>query len=180
MTRVMERYKAEAIPQLMKDFGYTTPMQVPKLHKIVLNAGVGEMVTNSKAMQYVEYAMTQISGQKPKVTKSKKAIAAFKLREGLAIGCMVTLRNKRMYDFLDRLISVAIPRVRDFKGIPRKGFDGRGNFTMGLKEQIVFPEIEMEKLDKVRGLDITFVTTARTDDEARALLQSLGLPFRQN
>ena len=179
MSRILEKYKNEVIQTLKEEFKYSTPMQVPKLVKIVLNTGVGEMVNNSKAMQYVEYAMTQIAGQKPKVSKSKKAVAAFKLRAGLAIGCSVTLRKKRMYDFLDRLVTVALPRVRDFKGVPRKGFDGRGNYTMGIKEQIVFPEIEMEKLDKIRGLDVTFVTSARTDDEARALLQHLGLPFRQ-
>lgn len=177
--RIHEKYKNEVVPALIKEFNYSTPMQVPKLEKVVLNSGVGEMVNNSKAMQYVEYAMTQISGQKPKVTKSKKAIAAFKLRAGLPIGCSVTLRNKRMYEFLDRFVTVALPRVRDFKGVPRKGFDGRGNYTMGIKEQIVFPEIEMDKLDKIRGLDVTFVTTARTDEEARALLTYLGLPFRQ-
>jgi large subunit ribosomal protein L5 len=153
-------------------------MQVPKLVKVVLNTGVGETVQNPKAMQAVEYSMRQITGQKPVITKSRKAIAAFKLREGLPIGCMVTLRNKRMYDFLDRMMSVAMPRVRDFRGIPRKGFDGRGNYTLGLKESIVFPEVEIEKLDKIRGMDITFVTTAKNDDEARALLTKLGFPFR--
>jgi len=179
MSRVDEIYKNTVVPALMEEFKYSTPMQVPKLMKIVINSGVGETVTNPKAMQYVEYAMTRISGQKPMITKSKKSIAVFKLRQGLPIGCMVTLRKTRMYNFFDRLVSVALPRVRDFKGIPRKGFDGRGNYTIGIREQIVFPEIEMDKLDKVRGMDITFVTSAKTDDEARALLSHLGLPFRK-
>jgi large subunit ribosomal protein L5 len=179
MSRRRDIYNKTVVPALMDEFKYSSPMQVPKLKKIVINVGVGETVTNPKAMQYVEYALTKISGQKPVVTKSKKAIAVFKLRQGLPIGCMVTLRKTRMYNFLDRLISVALPRVRDFKGIPRKGFDGRGNYTVGIREQIVFPEIEMEKLDKVRGMDVTFVTTARTDDEARALLTHLGMPFRK-
>ena len=177
--RVAEKYKSQVVPALMEEFKYSSVMQVPRLQKIVVNTGVGEMVVNGKAMDFVVYAMTQISGQKPLVRRSRKAIAAFKLKENLPIGCMVTLRNRRMYDFLDRLISVALPRVRDFKGTPRKGFDGRGNYTMGLKEQIVFPEIVMEKLDKVRGMDITFVTSAKTDDEGRALLTHLGLPFRK-
>ncbi len=177
--RLVKKYKEEVVPALKKEFNFKSPMQVPKLTKIVINTGVGEAVQNSKAVQAVEYSMRQISGQKPVVTKSRKAIAAFKLREGLPIGCMVTLRNKKMYDFLDRFFTVALPRVRDFRGVPRKGFDGRGNYTMGIKESIVFPEIEIEKLDKIRGMDITFVTTAKTDDEARALLAHLGMPFRQ-
>ncbi len=177
--RLVKKYKEEVVPALTKEFSFKSPMQVPKLTKIVINTGVGEAVQNSKAIQAVEYSMRQISGQKPVVTKSRKAIAAFKLREGLPIGCMVTLRSKKMYDFLDRFLTVALPRVRDFRGIPRKGFDGRGNYTMGMKESIVFPEIEIEKLDKIRGMDITFVTTAKNDDEARALLTQLGMPFRQ-
>lgn len=177
--RLTKKYKEEVVPALVKEFNFKSPMQVPKLTKIVINTGVGEAVQNSKAIQSVEYCLRQISGQKPVVTKARKAIAAFKLREGLPIGCMVTLRQKRMYDFLDRFLTVALPRVRDFRGIPRKGFDGRGNYTMGLKESIVFPEIEIEKLDKIRGMDITFVTTAKNDEEARALLSQLGLPFRQ-
>lgn len=178
MNRVQEKYKKEVVPALMKQFGYSSPMQVPRLTKIVLNSGVGEMTQNGKAMEYAVYAMTQLSGQKPMVTKSKKSIANFKLRANLPIGCMATLRSERMWDFFDRLVAVALPRVRDFRGTPPKGFDGRGNYTLGLKEQIVFPEIEMDKLDKVRGLDITFVTTARTDEEGRALLTQLGMPFR--
>jgi len=174
-----ETYKEKAVPALMSEFKYSTPMQVPRLEKIVLNCGVGEVTANSKSMDYAVYALTNISGQKPKVTRSKKAIAAFKLRQGLPIGCMVTLRKDRMWNFLDRLISVALPRVRDFRGTPRKGFDGRGNYTLGLKEQIVFPEISVEKLDKIRGMDITFVTTAKNDEESMALLTHLGMPFRK-
>lgn len=180
MENLEKQYREQVVAELTKEFNYTTPMQVPKIKKIVLNTGIGEAVQNIKAVQFVEYSMTQISGQKPVVRKSKKAIAAFKLREGLPIGCMVTLRGKRMYDFLQRLIGVALPRVRDFRGVPRKGFDGRGNYTMGLRESIVFPEIDMDKLDKVRGLDITIVTSAKTDDEGRALLTHMGLPFRKD
>ncbi|MCB0351961.1 MAG: 50S ribosomal protein L5 [Bdellovibrionales bacterium] len=179
MKRVKERYEESVIPALKKQFSYSSPMQVPRLEKIVLNCGVGETTANSKAMEFATYALTQISGQKPLVTRAKKSIATFKLREGLAIGAKVTLRGKRMYDFLDRLITVALPRVRDFRGTPRKGFDGRGNYTLGIKEQIVFPEVNLDKLDKVRGMDVTFVTTARTDDEGRALLEGMGLPFRK-
>jgi large subunit ribosomal protein L5 len=179
MSRVLERYRKEVVPALMKEFKYSNPMQVPKLKKIVLNTGVGEATQNSKALEFVTYAMTQISGQKPVITRAKKAIASFKLRAGLPIGVMVTMRNERMYDFFDRLVSVALPRVKDFRGTPRKGFDGRGSYTMGIKEQIVFPEIELEKLDKIRGLNVTFVTDARTDEEGRALLAALGLPFRK-
>lgn len=178
MSRLRETYKDKVVPALMQEFKYSSKMQVPRLQKIVINCGVGDVTANAKAMDYVVYAVTQISGQKPVVTRAKKAIAAFKLREGLPIGCTVTLRRERMYDFLDRLVSVALPRVRDFRGIPRKGFDGRGNYTLGIKEQIVFPEVSVEKLDKVRGLDITFVTSARSDDEGRALLTQLGMPFR--
>lgn len=180
MNRLQERYTKEVVPALMKEFKYSSPMQVPKLSKIVLNAGVGEVVVNSKAIEYAVYSMTQVSGQKPMVTRSKKSIAAFKLRANLPIGCMVTLRKERMFDFFDRLVSVALPRVRDFRGTPAKGFDGRGNYTLGLKEQIVFPEIEMDKLDKIRGMDITFVTTAKTDAEGKALLTHLGMPFRSS
>ena len=179
MSRLREKYQKEVAPALMQKFKYKSKMQVPKIEKIVLNCGVGEMTQNSKAMDYVVYAMTNISGQKPVITRAKKAIANFKLRAGLPIGCKVTLRNARMYDFMERLISVALPRVRDFRGTPKKGFDGKGNYTLGLKEQIVFPEISVDKLDKIRGMDITFVTTAETDDEGRALLTEMGVPFRQ-
>ena len=179
MSRVYDNYKKNVVPGLMKHFSYTTPMRVPKLEKIVINCGVGEVTQNSKAMEYVVYALTQISGQKPKVSKSRKSIASFKLRAGLPIGCSVTLRRRRMYEFFDRLVAVAFPRVRDFKGVPRTGFDGRGSYTVGLKEQVVFPEVNIDKLDKVRGMDITFVTSAPNDDEARALLERLGMPFRR-
>ncbi len=179
MSRLKDHYTNEVVKKLTEEFKYRTPMQVPKLKKVVLNMGVGEAIVNSKIIQYAEYALSAITGQKPIVTKAKKAIANFKLREGLPIGCAVTLRNERMWSFVDRLVSIALPRVRDFRGVSKKGFDGRGNYTLGIREQIVFPEIEMEKLDKVRGLDITFVTTARTDDEGRALLAHLGMPFRK-
>ena len=179
MSRLAEHYKQTVVPALMKKFNYSSPMQVPKLEKIVLNTGVGDAVNNSKSIQFVEYAMTQISGQKPVVTRAKKSIASFKLREGLPIGVMVTMRKKKMHAFLDRLISVALPRVRDFRGVPRKGFDGRGNYTMGIKEQIVFPEIEIEKLDTIRGMDVTFVTSATTDEEGMELLELMGMPFRK-
>lgn len=179
MSRMQEHYNNTVVPALMKKFNYSSPMQVPKITKIVLNSGVRDAVGNSKAIQFVEYAMTTITGQKPVVTRAKKSIAAFKLREGLPIGVMVTLRKKKMNDFLDRLITVALPRVRDFRGVPRKGFDGRGNYTMGLKEQIVFPEIQIEKLDQVRGMDVTFVTTAKTDEEGLELLELMGMPFRK-
>ncbi|MCB0336786.1 MAG: 50S ribosomal protein L5 [Bdellovibrionales bacterium] len=179
MSRLADLYKNEVAPALMKQFGYTSVMQVPKLEKVVLNAGLGEAVQNSKVMEFAVYGLTQISGQKPVVTKARKSIAGFKLREGMPIGCMVTLRKERMFDFIDRLVSVALPRVADFRGIPKKGFDGRGNYTMGMKEQIVFPEIDIDKLDKIRGLDVTFVTSAKTDEEGRALLEKLGLPFRK-
>jgi len=179
MSLVQKRYKEEAIGKLKQEFDYKNVMQIPKLEKVVLNAGLGEAVQNAKIIDNAVYAMTQISGQKPVVTKAKKSIATYKLREGQAIGCKVTLRGRRMYDFLDRFFTVALPRVRDFRGVPKKGFDGRGNYTMGIKEQIVFPEINIDKLDKVRGMDITFVTTAQTDAEAKSLLENMGLPFRK-
>ena len=179
MERFGQRYKESVVPALMKEFKYKNPMEVPRLLKIVINAGVGEATQNAKAMEHVVYSMTQISGQKPVVTRAKKSIANFKVRVGLPIGCMVTLRRAQMHDFFDRFIWVAVPRMKDFRGLPRKGFDGRGNYTMGLREEIVFPEINIDKLDKVRGMDITFVTTAKTDDEGRALLRELGFPFRK-
>jgi large subunit ribosomal protein L5 len=163
----------------MKEFQYKSPMEVPRVLKVVLNSGVGEASANPKAMQFADYAMRQISGQKPMITRARKSIASFKLRQGAAVGCMVTLRNRRMYEFLDRFISVALPRLRDFRGIPKKGFDGNGNYTMGLKEQIVFPEIDIDKLDRIRGMDISIITSAKSDDEARELLRLLGLPFRK-
>ena len=179
MSRLKVNYNEKVVPALQAEFEYDSAVQVPKLEKIVLNSGVGEVTQNSKCMDYVVYAMTQIAGQKPIVTKAKKSISNFKLRQGLAIGCCVTLRRERMYDFLDRLISVALPRVRDFRGVPKRGFDGRGNYTLGIKEQVVFPEIDIDKLDKIRGLQISFVTSAKTDDEAKALLTHLGMPFRK-
>ncbi len=179
MTRLSDRYKNEVVPALMKEFQYKSPMEVPRVLKVVLNSGVGEASANPKAMQFADYAMRQISGQKPMITRARKSIASFKLRQGAAVGCMVTLRNRRMYEFLDRFISVALPRLRDFRGIPKKGFDGNGNYTMGLKEQIVFPEIDIDKLDRIRGMDISIITSAKSDDEARELLRLLGLPFRK-
>ncbi len=180
MSNIKKKYIEEVAPALKEQFKYKSVMQVPKLQKIVLNAGVGEAASNSKAIENVVYAMTQIAGQKPIVTKAKKSISNFKLRQGMPIGCAVTLRGKAMYDFLERLIVVALPRVRDFRGVPTRGFDGRGNYTMGMKEQTVFPEVDSDKLDKVRGLDVTFVTTASTNEESQSLLANLGLPFRKD
>jgi len=179
MERFEQRYKDSVVPALVKEFGYGNPMEVPRLRKIVLSVGVGEATQNVKAFEHVTYALTQIAGQKPGITRAKKSIAHFKVRQGMPSGCMVPLRRNLMEDFFDRFIWVALPRVKDFRGLPRKGFDGRGNYTMGLKEQIVFPEINIDKLDKIRGMDITFVTTAKTDDEGRALLRELGFPFRK-
>lgn len=180
MNRLQKHYNETVVPALMKKFNYRSPMQVPRLLKVVLNSGVGEVTSNSKAIDFAVYAMTQIGGQKPLVTRSKKAIANFKLRENLAIGCLSTLRRQRMFEFVDRLVSVALPRVRDFRGIPRRGFDGRGNYTLGIKENIVFPEVNVDKLDKIRGMDITFVTSAQTDEEGMALLSLMGMPFRND
>lgn len=179
MSRLADHYKEKVVPALKAKYNYKSSMQVPKIEKIVLNSGVRDAVANGKAIQYAEYALRQISGQKPVVTRAKKSIAAFKLRQGLPIGVMVTLRKKRMYEFLDRLIAVALPRVRDFRGTPKKGFDGRGNYSLGLKEQIVFPEVDIDKLDVIRGMDITFVTTAKTDEEGYELLELMGMPFRK-
>ncbi|OYD06523.1 50S ribosomal protein L5 [Paludifilum halophilum] len=177
--RIKERYQSEISPALMKKFEYKSPMQVPKIEKIIINMGVGEAVQNPKALDSAVEDLEIISGQKPVVTRAKKSIAGFKLRAGMPIGTKVTLRGERMYDFLDKLINVALPRVRDFRGISPKAFDGRGNYTLGLKEQLVFPEIEYDKVDKVRGMDIVIVTTADTDEEARELLTQMGMPFRQ-
>ena len=179
MIRAKERYDSEIASKLKEQFGYSTVMQIPRLEKIVLNTGVGEAVQNSKAIEFATYTLTQITGQKPQITRAKNSIAGFKLREGMPIGAKVTLRGQRMWDFFDRLICVALPRVRDFRGTPTKGFDGRGNYTLGLQESIVFPEVNIDKLDKIRGMDITFVTSARNDDEGRALLTQLGIPFRK-
>ena len=177
--RLKERYHKDVIPALMKQFSYRNPMQVPKLVKVVLNMGMGEAIANAKALDHAVSELTLISGQRPVVTRAKKSIATFKLREGMPIGCMVTLRKERMYEFLDRFISAALPRIRDFKGIPTKSFDGRGNYSLGIKEQVIFPEIEIDKVDSVHGMDIVIVTTAKTDEEGRALLGHLGMPFRK-
>jgi large subunit ribosomal protein L5 len=177
--RLRERYRQSVIPALMKERGYTNPFAVPRLEKIVINMGVGEARDNAKVMDFATGDLQAIAGQKPIVTRAKKSIANFKLRENAPIGAKVTLRGPRMYEFLDRLMNVALPRVRDFKGVPAKGFDGRGNYTMGLREQLIFPEIVYDKVDKVRGMDINIVTTAKTDEEAKALLTHLGMPFRE-
>ena len=177
--RLKKRYDAEIIPALTRQFGYSSPMQVPRVMKITLNMGLGEAVSNAKIIDSSVLEIMAIAGQKPVVTKARKSIATFKLRQGLPIGVMVTLRRARMWEFLDRLISFALPRVRDFKGISPKAFDGAGNYTLGLKEQIIFPEIDYDKVDKIKGLNISIVTTARNDEEGRALLQHLGMPFRQ-
>ncbi|HWN17189.1 MAG TPA: 50S ribosomal protein L5 [Candidatus Dormibacteraeota bacterium] len=174
-----ERFRSAVVPAMMKERGYGNPFQVPRLEKVVINMGVGEGKENAKVLDFATADLQAIAGQKPVITRAKKSIANFKLRENVPIGCKVTLRGPRMYEFLDRLVNVALPRVRDFKGVPPKGFDGRGNYNMGLKEQIIFPEIVYDKVDKVRGMDITMVTTARTDEEAKALLTHLGVPFRE-
>lgn len=180
MSRLKEKYVKEVVPELMSKFGYSNIMQVPKLSKIVLNIGLGEAIQNPKALEGAERDLAAISGQHPVITRAKKSIAAFKLRTGMPIGMKVTLRGKRMYDFFDKLVSVVLARIRDFQGLPRDSFDGQGNYTLGLKEQIVFPEIDYDKVDKLRGLEITIVTTAATDEEARGLLEALGMPFRRN
>lgn len=177
--RMRERFRSAVVPAMMKERGYRNPFQVPRLEKVVINMGVGEGKENAKVLDFATADLQAIAGQKPVITRAKKSIANFKLRENVPIGCKVTLRGPRMYEFLDRLVNVALPRVRDFKGVPPKGFDGRGNYNMGLKEQIIFPEIVYDKVDKVRGMDITMVTTARTDEEAKALLTHLGVPFRE-
>ncbi len=175
--RFREFYENEIVEQMMKKFSYTNKMQVPKIEKVVVNMGLGEAKENSKILDAATNDMAIITGQKPIITKAKKSIAAFKLREGMPIGCKVTLRGKKMYSFVDRLISVALPRVRDFRGVSADSFDGRGNYTLGVKEQLMFPEIRYDKIDKIRGMDIVFVTTAKTDEEARELLRLFGMPF---
>ena len=174
-----ERYNQEVVPALMKALDLSNVMQVPRVEKVVVNIGVGEALDNAKALDAAVGDMTQIKGQKPVITKARKSIAAFKLREGRAIGVKVTLRGERMWSFMDRLMNIALPRVRDFRGISADAFDGRGNYTLGLREQLVFPEIEYDKIDKLRGLEVTIVTTARSDDEGRILLQMLGMPFKK-
>lgn len=178
MTRLKEQYKKEIIGKMMKDFSYKNVMEVPRLVKIVINIGLGEAIQNAKAVDAATGDLTAISGQKPVVTKAKKSIATFKLREGMSIGCKVTMRGDRMYEFFDRLVNASLPRIRDFKGISGKSFDGKGNFTFGLKEQIIFPEINYDKIDKLRGMNITIATTAENDEEGKALLKYLGMPFR--
>ncbi|MEI8307284.1 MAG: 50S ribosomal protein L5 [Chloroflexales bacterium] len=176
--RLLEKYRTDIVPALMQEFTYSSVMQVPRLTKIVVNVGVGEAVTNSKALDATVADLTTITGQKPVITKAKKSIASFKLREGMSIGTMVTLRAERMFDFLDRLIVLALPRIRDFRGVSRRSFDGRGNYSLGLREQIVFPDIDYDKIDKIRGLEVVIVTTATNDEQAYALLKRLGMPFR--
>ncbi|MCS6870730.1 MAG: 50S ribosomal protein L5 [Anaerolineae bacterium] len=180
MMRLKQHYREIVVPEMMKEFRYRNVMQVPRIVKVVLNIGVGEALENAKALDGAVEDLTKITGQKPVITRARKAIAAFKLREGRAIGVKVTLRNERMWSFLDRLMNVALPRTRDFRGVSANAFDGRGNYTLGLREQLIFPEIEYDKIDKVRGMEISIVTTAKTDEEGRRLLKLLGMPFREN
>lgn len=177
MARLLDQYRSDVVSELMNEFGYKNVMQVPKLEKIVVNIGLGEAIQNARAIDAAVSDLAQITGQKPVVTRAKKSIAAFKLRAGMPIGAMVTLRGRRMYEFLDRLTSITLPRIRDFRGVSANSFDGRGNYTLGLREQIVFPEIDYDKIDKSRGLEISIVTTAKTDEEGRRLLALLGMPF---
>lgn len=177
MPRLLDKYKEEVAPALKEKFNYKNPMQIPKLVKIVINMGVGDVKDNPKALEAAVNELAMISGQKPVVTKAKKSVSNFKIREGMNIGCKVTLRGNRMYEFADKLFNIALPRVRDFRGINPNSFDGRGNFSMGVREQLIFPEIDIDKVEKVRGMDITFVTTAKTDEEAKELLALLGMPF---
>ena len=179
MARLKEYYQTELIPQLMKEFNYKNTMQAPRIQKLLLSMGVGEAIQNIKVLDSALVELMTIAGQKAVTTKAKKSIANFKLRQGMPIGCMVTLRKDKMYEFFDRLVNVALPRVRDFRGVSGKSFDGRGNYSLGIKEQIIFPEIEYDKIDKIKGLNINIVTTAKTDEEGRALLKLLGMPFRE-
>ena len=178
MDRLQEKYQKEVVPALTEKFGYKNVMQLPKVEKVIINMGVGEAVGNPKALDAAVSDLTIISGQKPLLTRAKKSLAAWKLREGMPIGCKVTLRGERMYQFLDKFMNVALPRVRDFRGVSDKAFDGRGNYAVGLKEQLIFPEIEYDKIDKIRGMNIVIVTTAKTDEEARELLKLMGMPFK--
>jgi len=180
MSRLKERYKKEVIPSLMELYGYKNIMQVPRLDKVVLNIGLGEAIREAKALEAAERDLTAISGQHPVVTRAKKSIASFRLRSGMPIGLKVTLRGVRMYDFFDRLVNAVLPRVREFQGVPRNSFDGHGNYTLGLKEQVVFPEVDYDVIDRVRGLEVSIITTAKTDDEARHLLEALGMPFSRD
>jgi large subunit ribosomal protein L5 len=178
-SRLFEFYRQECVPKMMQEFRYKSSMQVPKIEKIVVNLGLGEAIQNIKLLESASTELAAITGQKPVITRAKRSIAAFKLREGMPIGCMVTLRKSRMYDFFDKLVNVVLPRVRDFRGLSGKSFDGRGNYTLGIKEQIIFPEIDYDKIDKVKGMNITIVTTAPTDEEGRQLLALMGMPFRK-
>jgi large subunit ribosomal protein L5 len=178
MARLQEIYKQEIVPRLMEKFKYKNVMEAPKVDRVVINIGVGEAIQNSKALDGAVNDLSTISGQKPVITRAKKSIAGFKLREGMPIGCKVTLRGERMYEFLDRLINLSLPRVRDFRGVSPQAFDGRGNYSLGIKEQTIFPEIDYDKIDKIRGLEVVIVTTAKTDEEGRELLRGLGMPFR--
>lgn len=177
MARLLERYREEIVPLMMKEQGYTNPMRVPRLDRIVINIGMGEAIQNQRALEAAANDLALISGQRPIITRAKKSIASFKLRQGMAIGMKVTIRGRRMYEFLDRLINAVLPRVRDFQGVPRDAFDGHGNYTLGIKEQIIFPEIDYDKVDRVRGLQVSIVTTARSNEEARKFLELMGMPF---
>jgi large subunit ribosomal protein L5 len=178
-SRLKEKYQKEVVPNLQKEFSYKNPMQVPTVNKVVVNIGMGEAIQNAKAMDAAVSDLATITGQRPVITRAKRSVAAFKLREGMQIGCMVTLRGERMYQFLDKLMNVALPRLRDFQGVSADAFDGRGNYTLGLREQLVFPEIDYDKVDKVRGMEVSIVTTARTDEEGRRLLKLMGMPFKK-
>jgi large subunit ribosomal protein L5 len=180
MSRLRDHYKKTIEPALMERFGYSSPMQIPRLEKVTINMGVGEALADKKVLDHAVEDLTRISGQRPVITKARKSVAAFKVREGWPIGCKVTVRGDRMYEFLDRLINVAIPRTRDFRGFSPRAFDGRGNYNLGVTEQIIFPEIDYDKIDKIRGLDVAITTSARTDEEGRALLEGFNFPFRQN
>lgn len=175
--KLQQRYREEIVPQIMKEHAYKSPMRVPRLERIVLNIGMGEAIQNPRALEAASTDLATITGQQPVVTRARKSIAGFKLRQGMAIGTMVTLRDKKMYHFLDRLINAALPRIRDFQGVPRDAFDGRGNYTLGIKEQVIFPEIDYNKIDKIRGMQVSIVTTAATDEEGRRLLELMGMPF---
>lgn len=179
MNRLQEKYTNDVVPQLMKDFGYTSIMEVPKIEKVVINVGVGDAIQNSKLLDEAVEEMAAITGQKPVITKAKKSIANFKLREGMPIGAKTTLRSEKMYEFLDKLFNISLPRVRDFRGVSDTSFDGRGNYTLGVKEQIIFPEIDFDKVNRTRGMDVVIVTTAKTNEEAKALLAGLGMPFEK-
>ncbi len=179
MAVLRDKYNGEIVPQLQEKYKYKSPMQIPRMTKVIINMGLGEAIQNIKILDSAAAELTQIAGQKPVITRARQSIAAFKLRKGMPIGCMVTLRGDRMYEFFDKLVNVALPRVRDFRGVSNKALDGRGNYTLGIKEQIIFPEIDYDKIDKIKGMNITIVTTAKTDDEARTLLALMGMPFRR-